>query len=162
MSSSIKKPERATQQRVIELFTQTLGYRYLGDWSDRAGNHCIEEGLLTAFLTRSGYSPAHISIALHKLLLGGAAARAHAVRGLMRGTLDLDDLRAEATRKAIKHVHLSVLPPAGKVRVAAPQGVPPDTIRLFVISKIAWIRSLAAAQAASCNGTEHVGPVNGD
>ena len=67
MSSNVSKPERATQERVIELFTKTLGYQYLGDWSDRAGNHCIEDGLLSAFLTRSGYSPAHINAALHKL-----------------------------------------------------------------------------------------------
>ena len=67
MSDSISKPERATQQRVIRLFTESLGYRYLGDWSDRAGNHCIEEERLTAFLARSGYSPEHISAALHKL-----------------------------------------------------------------------------------------------
>lgn len=59
----------------------------------------------------------------------------------MRDVLDLGELHAEVTRKAIKHVHLSVLPPAGKVRVAAPQGMPMDTIRLFVISKLAWIRS---------------------
>jgi len=59
----------------------------------------------------------------------------------MRDTLDLGDLHAEVTRKAIKHVHLSVLPPAGKVRVAAPQSMALDTIRLFVISKLAWIRS---------------------
>lgn len=65
--SSIHKPERATQDRVIALFTQQLGYRYLGDWSEREGNHCIEEGLLTTHLTKQGYSPAHISAALHKL-----------------------------------------------------------------------------------------------
>ena len=59
----------------------------------------------------------------------------------MRDVLDLGELHAEVTRKAIKHVHLSVLPPAGKVRVAAPQSMPLDTIRLFVISKLAWIRS---------------------
>ncbi|MDF3822440.1 SprT family zinc-dependent metalloprotease [Leptospira sp. 96542] len=59
----------------------------------------------------------------------------------MRDVLDLGELRAEVTRKAIKHVHLSVLPPAGKVRVAAPQAMPLDTIRLFVISKLSWIRS---------------------
>ncbi len=59
----------------------------------------------------------------------------------MRYMLDLGELHAEVTRKAIKHVHLSVLPPAGKVRVAAPQSMPLDTIRLFVISKLAWIRS---------------------
>jgi len=65
--SNVSKPERATQDRVVALFTNTLGYKHLGNWSDRAGNHCIEEGLLTAFLNRSGYSPAHISAALHKL-----------------------------------------------------------------------------------------------
>ncbi|MFO6420288.1 M48 family metallopeptidase [Hylemonella sp. W303a] len=59
----------------------------------------------------------------------------------MRDVLDLGELRAEVTRKAIKHVHLSVLPPAGKVRVAAPQAMPLDTIRLFVVSKLSWIRA---------------------
>lgn len=59
----------------------------------------------------------------------------------MRDVLDLGELHAEVTRKTIKHVHLSVLPPVGKVRVAAPQSMPLDTIRLFVISKLAWIRS---------------------
>lgn len=59
----------------------------------------------------------------------------------MGDVLDLGELRAEVTRKAIKHVHLSVLPPAGKVRVAAPQSMPLDTIRLFVVSKLTWIRS---------------------
>lgn len=59
----------------------------------------------------------------------------------MRDVLDLGELQAEVTRKAIKHVHLSVLPPAGKVRVAAPQAMPLDTIRLFVVSKLVWIRS---------------------
>jgi predicted metal-dependent hydrolase len=59
----------------------------------------------------------------------------------MQDVLDLGVLHADVSRKAIKHVHLSVLPPAGKVRVAAPQGMALDTIRLFVISKLAWIRS---------------------
>ena len=67
MSEEIGKPERVTQERVIGLFTQKLGYRYLGDWSEREGNHCIDEGLLTAHLTGQGYSPAHISAALHRL-----------------------------------------------------------------------------------------------
>jgi predicted metal-dependent hydrolase len=59
----------------------------------------------------------------------------------VRDILHLGALEAEVTRKAIKHVHLSVLPPAGRVRVAAPQGMALETIRLFVISKLAWIRT---------------------
>jgi type I restriction enzyme R subunit len=65
--NNVSKPERVTQNRVIELFIQKLGYSYLGDWSDRAGNHCIDDELLTSYLTRNGYSAAHISAALHRL-----------------------------------------------------------------------------------------------
>jgi type I site-specific restriction-modification system R (restriction) subunit len=67
MSEGISKPERATQRRVIDLLCSGLGWRYIGDWGDRAGNHCIEEPLLTAFLQRSGYSAAHIGAALTRL-----------------------------------------------------------------------------------------------
>jgi type I restriction enzyme R subunit len=65
--SAVGQPERATQNRVIALFRDELGYRYLGDWSDRDGNSNIEEGLLSAWLTKSGYTAAQISVALHKL-----------------------------------------------------------------------------------------------
>ncbi|MEW4569501.1 HsdR family type I site-specific deoxyribonuclease [Tautonia sp. JC769] len=65
--STIGQPERATQNRVIALFRDELGYRYLGDWSDRDGNSNVEEGLLTAFLAKSGYSPAQIGAALYRL-----------------------------------------------------------------------------------------------
>ncbi|HEX3696327.1 MAG TPA: HsdR family type I site-specific deoxyribonuclease [Polyangia bacterium] len=60
-------PERATQSRVIDLFCDELGYRYLGDWSERAGNSNIEEATLTAWLAAQGNGPAQISGALHKL-----------------------------------------------------------------------------------------------
>jgi type I restriction enzyme R subunit len=65
--STVGQPESVTQNRVITLFREELGYRYLGDWSDRTGNSNVEEGLLTAYLTRSGYSQAQISVATHKL-----------------------------------------------------------------------------------------------
>ena len=65
--STIGQPERATQKRVIALFRDELGYRYLGDWTDRDGNSNIEAGLLTTYLTKSGYTPAQISVALYKL-----------------------------------------------------------------------------------------------
>lgn len=63
----IGKPESATQNRIIKLFKDELKYDFLGDWTDRAGNSNIEEGLLTAYLSKAGYSAAQISAALYKL-----------------------------------------------------------------------------------------------
>jgi type I restriction enzyme, R subunit len=63
----IGKPERATQSRIIGLFHDELKYRYLGDWTDRDGNSNIEEGLLTAYLTKCGYTSPQISRAIHAL-----------------------------------------------------------------------------------------------
>jgi type I restriction enzyme R subunit len=63
----IGQSERATQNRIIAMFRDELGYRYLGDWIDRSGNSNIEEGLLSAWLTKSGYSMPQIAVALHKL-----------------------------------------------------------------------------------------------
>ncbi len=65
--SGVGQSERATQNRVIALFRDELRYRYLGDWTDRADNSNIEEGLLSDWLTSRGYSAAQISSALHKL-----------------------------------------------------------------------------------------------
>jgi type I restriction enzyme R subunit len=60
-------PLTEAQNRVVALFRDELGYHYLGDWADHAGNSNIEEGLLSAQLAKRGYSPAQISVALHKL-----------------------------------------------------------------------------------------------
>ena len=65
--SPIGQPERATQERVIGLFCHELGYRYLGDWADRADNSNIEDGPLGAFLAKRGRTPEEISRALHEL-----------------------------------------------------------------------------------------------
>jgi type I restriction enzyme R subunit len=65
--NNIGKPERATQDRIISLFRDELGYRYVGNWIDRENNSNIEEGLLTAYLTKSGYTPKQIGVALYLL-----------------------------------------------------------------------------------------------
>jgi type I restriction enzyme R subunit len=65
--SDIGKPERDTQNRVVRLFVDELGYKYLGDRSDRDDNSNVEENLLSAWLTKRGYSPAQINAAIYKL-----------------------------------------------------------------------------------------------
>ena len=49
------------------MFRDQLDYRYVGDWNDRDGNSNIEENLLSAWLTKRGYTPGQINAALHKL-----------------------------------------------------------------------------------------------
>ena len=65
--SQIGQAERVTQNRVIKLFVEELGYSYLGDWTDRPNNSNVEEKFLSAYLTKQGYSTALISRALDKI-----------------------------------------------------------------------------------------------
>jgi type I restriction enzyme R subunit len=65
--SIVGQPERATQNRVVALFRDELGYRYLGDWTDRFNNRNIEEGMLSAHLMKDGYSQTQIASAIYKL-----------------------------------------------------------------------------------------------
>ena len=51
----------------------------------------------------------------------------------VRGTL------VEIVRKDIKHLHMGVYPPSGRVRVAAPLRLDDDAVRLAVISRLGWI-----------------------
>jgi predicted metal-dependent hydrolase len=52
----------------------------------------------------------------------------------------LGDIKIELIQKSIKNVHLSILPPHGNVRIAAPLHLSEETIRLYAISKLSWIK----------------------
>lgn len=65
--STIGQLERVTQSRVVALFRNELGYRPLGDWTDRPGNSNIEESLLRAHLIKAEYSSEQIGRAIHLL-----------------------------------------------------------------------------------------------
>ena len=52
----------------------------------------------------------------------------------------VNDLVVDVVRKNIKNLHLAVYPPAGRVRVAAPLRVNDEAVRLFTISRLAWIK----------------------
>ena len=52
----------------------------------------------------------------------------------------LGDMTVDVVLKDIKNVHLSVHPPTGRVTISAPARMSLDTIRVFAISKLGWIR----------------------
>jgi predicted metal-dependent hydrolase len=54
--------------------------------------------------------------------------------------ITVHDLVVDVVRKKIKNLHLAVYPPDGRVRVAAPLVVDDEAVRLFTISKLAWIK----------------------
>ncbi|EIC30802.1 M48 family metallopeptidase [Methylomicrobium album] len=52
----------------------------------------------------------------------------------------IGELSLQLNRKAIKNLHISVLPPDGRVRVSAPEHMTDTAIRMAVVSRIPWIK----------------------
>jgi type I restriction enzyme, R subunit len=65
--SNVGQIERMTQNRVVGLLRDQVGYRYLGDWEYRSGNANIEVELLTANLRARGYDDNLIARAIERL-----------------------------------------------------------------------------------------------
>jgi type I restriction enzyme, R subunit len=65
--SDVGQPERKTQDRVVELFRDRLGFEYLGNWEHREGNSNIEVQLLETNLEARGYGAIQIGKAVEKL-----------------------------------------------------------------------------------------------
>jgi len=58
--------------------------------------------------------------------------------------LTIGSLDVQLQRKTIKHLHISVMPPDGQIRVAAPESMTETAIRMAVIHRIPWIRKQQA------------------
>jgi predicted metal-dependent hydrolase len=54
--------------------------------------------------------------------------------------IELGNISIEVEKKDIKNIYLSVYPPNGKVKISAPRRMDLDTIRVFAISKLSWIK----------------------
>lgn len=61
--------------------------------------------------------------------------------------IKIGELDIHLTRKDIKNLHISVMPPDGQVRVSAPDAMTETAIRMAVIHRIPWIRRQQAAFA---------------
>lgn len=58
----------------------------------------------------------------------------------MQETIELGDVSVTLTRKDVKHVHLTVHPPAGRITLVAPHTTRTEVARAYAISKLGWIR----------------------
>lgn len=75
----------------------------------------------------------------------------------------IGNITLDLQRKEIKNLHISVLPPEGKVRVSAPLKLSDTAIRMAVVKRLAWIREQQADFAAQprqseremCTGETH-------
>jgi predicted metal-dependent hydrolase len=54
--------------------------------------------------------------------------------------IEISDFTIDVVRKNIKNMHLAVYPPTGRIRIAAPLNIDDDAVKLFAISKLAWIK----------------------
>ena len=65
--SDVGQIERKTQDRVLKLFSESMGYENLGNWEYRGGNSNVEVDLVTANLKARGYGENVINRAIDRL-----------------------------------------------------------------------------------------------
>ena len=54
--------------------------------------------------------------------------------------LEVSDLQVEVVNKDIKNLHISIMPPDGKIRVSAPLNMSEESVRLAIVSRLSKIR----------------------
>lgn len=71
----------------------------------------------------------------------------------MSETIRLGEISIDVTVKAVKHVHLSVHPPKGRVMLVAPTGTRLEVARAYAISRLGWIREQQARMRGQARET---------
>lgn len=66
----------------------------------------------------------------------------------MSETIRIGEVSIRVTRKDIKHVHLTVHPPDGRITLVAPSATCLEVARAYAISKLGWIRAQQSALGA--------------
>ena len=87
--TELGQPEIVTQRRVIAFFRDSLGYVSLGNWKDRPDNSNLEEGLLSAWLTRQGCSDKIIPKVMFELRKAAALGGSRTLYDANREVYDL-------------------------------------------------------------------------
>lgn len=54
--------------------------------------------------------------------------------------IEVSGIDVDVIKKDIKNIHLAVYPPTGRVRLSSPLEMKRESLRLFVISKLGWIK----------------------
>lgn len=68
--------------------------------------------------------------------------------------LQIGNMSIAVTKKNIKNMYIRVLPPDGKVQITAPYSAENDTIRMFAVSRIAWIKKQRKSFQAQARQTK--------
>jgi predicted metal-dependent hydrolase len=71
----------------------------------------------------------------------------------MNELIHLGEIAISITRKGIKHVHLSVHPPSGRVTMVTPLTTRAEVARAYAVSKLNWIREQQAKLRAQARET---------
>ena len=67
--------------------------------------------------------------------------------------INLGEINIDVILKNIKNMHLTILPPLGKVRISAPKRMKLENIKMFALTKLGWIKK-QQAKMLNCNIVE--------
>ena len=145
--STVGQRERATQDRIVSLLRDDLGYDYLGNWQHRAGNANVETGLLADWLRQRGTPEPLVTAALRELGQAAAVGAGTSLYDANRAVYSLLRYGVQVKAEAGEHKqnvplvdwddpHANHVAVAQEVAVSGPSGKRPDVV--VYVNGIAW------------------------